>query len=656
MIKFVLRHPIRPVTLCLALIAALGHAQAPSAWPPDEATLAAFLNPLFDQEMARRNIPGAVCVVVADGRLLFAKGYGVTDSDTKQPVDPATTVFRLASVSKVFAAVAVMQLVEQGKLDLHADVNTCLKKLQLPATYPDPVTLEHLLTHTGGFDDRYLGMGARTEADLPPLGDYLARRMPPRVMPPGRYFSYSNHGFALAGHIVEELSGMPFPEYARRFIFEPLGMSRSTFIITPEARQQLATGYADFRGSRSEVPVDAPQTVPASSLASTGLDMANFMIALLQLGRLGDTRILGEDAAREMQATHFTQRQGLPGRAYAFEERFENGLRVLEHGGHIFGFISEMILIPEKNFGFFMSYNTQEAGMDNAVLRALYNRFFPAAPEHAVWTAPPGWETRRNGIDGSFRINRYARTTFVKFGTFATEVVSEASLRPGEKPGTLHLAYFDTPGRTHPVGELVEVEPDYYRRLDRNGSDDPKDWTFANKPRVALERDADGQVSYLFIDGRAYERMRWFEQRMFILSCVAFALIAPLSWLLAYPVRRRARRRRPGPESVSVRRINSLATATVVGQLAFLAGFALFLLLTVPNEVGYGPPPTLIAILTLPLCILAGEVALAAGVAAAWLHGGPGTLRRIHLTLVALGLAVFLALLHYWNLLGYRFS
>lgn len=645
-----------PLLPFLVLVAAFGHAQEPSPWPPDEATLAAVLDPVLAQEMTQRNVPGAVCVVVADGRLLFAKGYGVTDSDTKQPVDPATTVFRLASVSKVFAAVAVMQLVEQGKLDLHADVNKYLKKFQLPASYPEPVTLDHLLTHTGGFDDRYLGMGARTEASLPPLGDYLARRMPPRVMPPGRYFSYSNHGFALAGHIVEEIAGMPFPEYARRFVFNPLGMSRSTFIITPETRQHLATGYADFRGSRSRVPIDAPQTVPASSLASTGLDMANFMIALLQLGRFGDSDILGEAAARDMQATHFTQRQGLPGRAYAFEERFENGLRVLEHGGHIFGFISEMILIPEKNFGLFMSYNTQEVGMDNAVLRAIYSRFFPAKPESAIWTAPPGWEARRDGIGGCFRINRYARTTFVKFGTIATEVVSEVRLRPGENPGTLHLAYFDTPGRMHPVGELVEVEPDYYRRLDRNGSDDPKDWTFANKPRVALERDTEGQVRYLFIDGRAYERMRWFENRRFLLVCIAFALFAPLSWVLALPIRWWTRRRNALAESVSTRWLSHLATLTVLAQIAFLAGFALFLLLTVPNEVGYGPPPTLIAVLTLPLCVLGGGVVLAAGVAAAWLRGGPGTLRRIHLTIVALGLAMFLALLHYWNLLGYRFG
>lgn len=644
------------ITLLLTLIAILGHAQEPPAWPPDERTLATLLDPLLDREMARRNIPGAVCVVVADGRLVFAKGYGVTDSDTKQPVDPATTVFRLASVSKVFAAVAVMQLVEQGKLDLHADVNSYLKKLELPQTYPDPVTLDHLLTHTGGFDDRYLGMGARTEADLPPLGDYLARRMPPRVMPSGRYFSYSNHGFALAGHVVEQISDLPFPEYAQRFIFNPLGMTHSTFIITPEIQRNLATGYADFRGTRSQVPIDAPQTVPASSLAATGRDMANFMIAMLQLGRFGNTRILGEAAARDMQATHFTQRQGLPGRAYAFEERFENGLRVLEHGGHIFGFISEMILIPEKNTGLFMSYNTQETGMDNAVLHAFYNRFFPAKPEPAIWTTPPGWETRRQGIGGCFRINRYARTTFVKFGTIATEVVSEVRLASGEKPGSLHLAYFDSFGRTRPSGELIEVEPDYYRRLDRNGSDDPKDWSFANKPRVALERDAEGRVTCLFVDGRTYERMRWFEHRHFLLACIAFALLAPLSWLLAIPLRRWSRRGHPVPETAWSRRICRLATVTVLGQVAFLAGFALFLLLTIPNEVGYGPPPALIAVLSIPLCILAGEIALLTGIAVAWMRGEPGTLRRIHLTLVTLGLAVFLALLHYWNLLGYRFG
>ena len=644
------------MSACLLAAAAPPRAEAPPPWPADAAALESFFNPIFEQEMARRNIPGAVCILVGDGRVLFQKGYGVVDSETKRPVDIERTVFRLASVSKVFTAVAVMQLVEQGRLDLHRDVNAYLKKLQLPATYPEPVTLDHLLTHTAGFDDRYLGMGARNDAELPALGDYLARNMPPRVMPPGRYFSYSNHGFALAGHIVEEISGMPFPEYARRFIFEPLGMTRSTFVLTPGWLPTLVTGYMDFRGTRSPVVVDAPQTVPASSLASTAPDMARFMIALLQLGRFGDRRILGETAASDMMATHFTQRHGLPGRAYALEERFENGFRVLEHGGHIWGCISEMILIPDKNVGLFMSYNTQEVGMDNVVCNAFYERFFPAAPEPAAWTLAPGWEARRDGIGGYFRINRYTRTTFLKFGTIATEVAQEIRLRPGQTRGTLQLDYLDTLGRTHSAGYLVEVEPDFYRRVDRRRGADPRDWQFTIKGRVALERDDAGQVSHVFIDGRAFERMRWFEERPVFLAGVVLSLLLPLSWLLAAPIRRLIRSAAGSASQTALaHRTARLLTLTAAVQFVFIAGFAAFLWFITPNEVGYGPPPVLIPLLSLTFLIFGGTCLMAAGIIVSWVRGWWGLAQRIHATLATMGLALFTALLHYWNLLGFQF-
>src|SRR5215212_11872848 len=121
--------------------------------PTDPAELEAFLDEELGREMEKHHIAGAAVSVVKDGELFFAKGYGYADLDNKIPVDPEQTVFRIGSVGKLFTWTAVMQLVEQGKLDLDADINTYLD-LRIPDTYPQPITLKHLMTHTSGFEDR----------------------------------------------------------------------------------------------------------------------------------------------------------------------------------------------------------------------------------------------------------------------------------------------------------------------------------------------------------------------------------------------------------------------------------------------------------------------------------------------------------------------
>jgi CubicO group peptidase (beta-lactamase class C family) len=190
--------------------------------PIDSSAVAAFADAFFRLEMARRQIPGAVFVFVSGGEIAVARGFGVARLEPRHSVVPDQTVFRLASVSKVITAAAAMQLVERGRVDLHTDVNAYLKSFKLAAAH-GPITLHHLLTHTAGFDERLLGAGARSAHDVQPSSQYLARSMPPTFIEPGRVISYSNHGFALVGQLVEEASDRPFADYVRAEVFEPLG-------------------------------------------------------------------------------------------------------------------------------------------------------------------------------------------------------------------------------------------------------------------------------------------------------------------------------------------------------------------------------------------------------------------------------------------------
>src|SRR2546425_682667 len=208
------------------------HATPPPPSPTglsDPHELETFLDRVVSMQLADDHIPGATVAVVKEGRLFFAKGYGNADRQHGKLVSANTTLFRIGSVSKLFTWTAVMQLAEQGKVNLHADVNTYLKTFHIPATYPEPITLAHLLTHSAGFEDRGTGIFAPTTSDLKPPGQWLAEHIPARVRPPGELTAYSNYGAALAGYIVEQVSGMPYAQYVEQHLFQPLGMRSSTF-------------------------------------------------------------------------------------------------------------------------------------------------------------------------------------------------------------------------------------------------------------------------------------------------------------------------------------------------------------------------------------------------------------------------------------------
>src|SRR4030095_12265782 len=167
----------------------------------------------------------------------FAKGYGWADVDKRIPVNPETTMFRIGSVSKLFTWTSVMQLVEQGKLDLNTDINRYLD-FQIPATYPEPITLAHVMTHTPGFEEDSRDLCTTDSAHITPMGKWLPTHMPKRVRPPGTFSSYSNWATATAGYIVERASGKSWDEYIEANILGPLGMEHTT------GRQPLPAKFA----------------------------------------------------------------------------------------------------------------------------------------------------------------------------------------------------------------------------------------------------------------------------------------------------------------------------------------------------------------------------------------------------------------------------
>ncbi len=600
----------------------------------DPRELEDFLGSLLAEASSRWHVPGTVFVVVKDGRVFFARGYGFADWERHTPVSPETTVFRVGSISKVFTATAAMQLVEQGKLDLNQDINRYLKTFQVPENYPRPVTLAELLTHTGGFDDRAIGICARSPRDVVPLGLFLARRLPPRVMPPGEIYSYSNFGMALAGYLVESASGEPFDRYVAEHILEPLGMNHTSFDLTPELATNLATGYVHRDKHLVRVPADYFNLAPAMGLNTTGLDMARFMIAHLDGGADGAARILQTATEREMEAQHFTPDPRLPGRAYGFYVQRRNGLHIVGHGGNIRGYGSVMFLLPEQSLGVFMSSNLDDTRFAEEIEKKFLDHYFPVPPrESQAGSAESIAEARRYA--GTYRGTPYSRTTLEKLVTlywqFRVSVDPDGALR-------LH-----SPGNYEPPTRWVNMGSGLFSRFD-------------DQNLAVFHQDARGRVTAMVTRAGDFERMPWYETAGFQVPMVKTLMLILLTGCAAWPLglaislwRRRLR---------EAFRLPALAwlMAGIAGALViyFLVGWVTTLRHMDLWEFTYGLPPYLHRLLYIPPVTTTLTAAMVVFAALAWKRRYWSIWGRCHFTAVTLAALAFVWFLLTWNLLGFR--
>lgn len=420
---------------------------APAAARLDKADVDVWLDGYVGEALTKGDIAGAVVVVVKDGQVLTARGYGYADVATKHRVDPDATMFRPGSISKLFTWTAVMQLVEQGRLDLDADIN---RYLDFDVTGRDgaSITLRHLMTHTAGFEEHLKDLYTTDPARLVSLETYIKRWVPPRAYPVGQVPSYSNYGTALAGYIVQRVSGQAFDDYIEARIFAPLGMRNSTFRqpLPAQFRGQMATPY--LRGSGPARPYELVNPRPAGSLSATGSDIARFMIAHLQRGRYGETRILGEETARLMHAEQTKLNPPLNAMALGFYREDRNGRSVIGHAGATEGFYSNLHLLIDDNVGVFISMNSAgrdvaAGGVIRVLLRDFMDRYYPApasprlpttttAMEHAKAMQGYYWPTRRmdSTFFSSLKLLRQTRVTARDDGTIVVDAIRNPDGRP----------------------------------------------------------------------------------------------------------------------------------------------------------------------------------------------------------------------------------
>jgi CubicO group peptidase (beta-lactamase class C family)/uncharacterized integral membrane protein len=615
--------------------------------PTDRAEIEAFLDDELGREMEKHHIAGAAVSVVKDGKLFFAKGYGSADLGNKIPVDPEQTIFHVGSVGKLFTWTAVMQLVEQGKLDLDEDINDYLD-FRIPDTYPQPITLRHLMTHTSGFEDRLLNSVVSDTSELVPAREWLVTYMPARVCPPGDCAGYSNYNAMLAGYIVARVSGEPYDQYIQEHIFDPLGMAHSTAQspIPQNLRAQASVGYTYEDGDFKAFPdyTAQPALWPSGAHQASVTDMARFMIAHLQNGRYSDAntagaRILKETTARQMHSTAYTPDPRLKGTAYGFADMSDNGQRTLGHTGYFPPMSSLLLLLPEQNLGVYVVYNS-EGGREltnqhTGFQRAFFDHYYPAPAVKPI-QPPADFAERAGRFVGLYRYASWPATTFHKAGGLVGEGAIEIS-DPGD--GTLLLSIAGYEWR------FVEVEPLYFRQVDGQFG-------------MVFREDDQGRITHVYTDLMPQYtgvKLNWYETPGFNLPLLLVCVLVFLS-MIPVVVIRFIRNRRPSSDRKFASRGARMAYWIIVGICV------LNLLFVVGMIPGFSPPTELLgAQLIVKIVLGVGVLSAVLTVGAliygvlAWKRGYWGIAARVHYTLVTVAALAFVWFLNYWNLLGWRF-
>lgn len=406
---------------------------------PTEADVNAWLDGLVPAALETSGIAGAAVSVVHDGEILTSRGYGNSDTGVgyeyeetaagdivTTPVDPDETLFRAGSVSKVFTATAVMQLVEAGELDLDTDVDEYVD-FTLNTSFDEPVTLRHLLTHTAGFEE-VIGDMVLPDGTEPDLRADVTGSPPEQVYEPGMVPAYSDYGYSLAGYVVERVSGVPYEEYVDENVLAPLGMDSSTTRqpLPDDLTMLLAQSYAtdDGRPQGFETVAGAP----SGSLSTTATDMARFMLAHLDAGGEDGPSVLSRETLDLMHAPALDEDTlgGLaegPRMTPGFFEEDRNGHRIIGHGGDTSFFHTHMQIYPEDDTGIFISVNsgghekTSTLRLREAVMFGFADRYFPEPEQEDP--LPAGGEVseeperRARAMEGSYVTSQSMHSTFM---------------------------------------------------------------------------------------------------------------------------------------------------------------------------------------------------------------------------------------------------
>lgn len=648
--------------MCLAVLATLSavtHAQAqapdlipetasePAPLPPlalgykDDA-FAAYVDGVVDEAMHEAHAAGLSLAIVRGGEIRLLKGYGFANIEEQIPVDPTLHTFRIGSVGKTFTHIMAMQLVDQGRLDLEADVNDYLTAFKIPAAYDTPVKIKDLLSHRSGFDDVLNDLFVENGDAFMSLEDWLKGNIPARVRPPGTLSNYDNYGVALLGYIVQEVSGTPYEDLVEQKILKPLGMDNSTArqkANKDDPRNMPATLAANTtvpyfwqNGRFVSTPFELVPAAPAGAMSSTAADMARYMLANLNGMTLDGARLLSPEAAIAIRERLYPGRPGADF-AHGFRNGKFAGYDTFEHGGATQASFTTMILVPELDIGVFASTNGTQNGTQPQA--QIVDRILDKMIGAEARPRPARLELENaEAYAGSYIATRRTFQNAFKILTLAGGTASVAATDRGT---LLVLAGGE-------ASEYERIAEHTFQKLDSN---DVITFNMSDSGRATRFHVPYGHVAMERMTGDA--------------SASGFILIASLAFLFALTQFISAWKRRSdaktGTNAWSFRlSVIGLMAAGLVVLTLVLTSLTLIEISSLGNKMLFAWPVGSLKVLnwaTLLLALLTGLTML--GIYPALTKAGFSTWRKIHFVIFVLVLVLFVLKLNDWNLIGFRY-
>jgi len=608
----------------------------------DRAALEAYVDGVVKPLMKSNNSPSGTVAIARNGEIILARGFGFEDIAEQTPVDPYLTLFRPGSTSKLSTWVAVMQLVEQGKLDLDTDVNEYIETFRIKDTFEDPITLRHIMTHTTGFEDGGLGYLIIDDPEKAlSLRDSMERYQPERINPPGAQTAYSNYATSLAGLIVENVSGLSFNDYVQQNILDPLGMAHSSFAepLPPALSEHMATSYTTEAGAFVEKPFEIIANFgPAGSESATSTDMVRFGQAILNGGELDGNRILKAETVEQMLTPNFSHDERTTAMLLGFYETDYNGHRVVGHGGDTKYFHSYLGIDRENALVFFVSFAASGgSAVRSEFAVALYDEYFPRDETPPV--PPEDFAERAGKYAGSYG---FWRGNFSKIEK-AFSIGSVVQVAP-TKDNTLLVAFGGK------AKQYVEVEKNLFRELDPNMTLLP-----VISPRlIAFQENDQGAITGFVFDGLPFMSTRMLPA--YATPNFNYSLLGLAQLIFLFVVLRRFYQRRQfatfSPADQSALRASFYTS--LVHLLVLVLG-AIVISIVMDNLID-GFPLLFKAWLILPILATIASFYLLFRTFGVWKDALlTGIWARVRYTMVTLAALFMSWFFYYWNILGFQY-
>lgn len=595
-------------------------------------TIQEFMDNFFEKEMNKYKVSGATLLVVKDGKEVYKRGYGYSDVDERITVNPDKTLFPVASVSKLFTAIAIMQLYEQGKIDLNENVEKYITPYKIENDYNEVVTCANLLTHSSGIDEASeIDGNTRNDKAIKSQEYYFNNHIPRVVVKPNTISRYSNQGYNILGYVIEKVSGITYEEYIKKYILEPLRMNDSLVRLK---NSDTAIGYEYIDGVFKEVPLAYQYTSGSSGIIVTTRDMENFITAILNNGEINNTRILKESTMKLMKEKQFSNNKALSGMGYGFIRSNRNGKEIVKHEGALPGFTSTMFLIEDENLGIYVSTNSLNP-LPFDIEQEFLNSFYPK-DNSKYNNTKANINKDYSDFEGTYRsYDGISKSNIMKIGILFDRTM-DLTIKDN-KDGTLTLKEY-TNAKEKNVTKLKENSEGVFVREDGKGD-------------FAFKFDSNNKVIYAFndISHNSYEKIKFYEGRIFnIVVILSTILVFVLNVFITLSRVLRKNRKRY-KKNIEILIISDLIISifNIVGFIGALV-MAVFMIST--NNFSH------LLFLKILLCLLIVSTLLSIvtviNTVSVLIKKGCTNKQKLYFYILSVSNLVFVGIIYYYNFLG----